>query len=861
MPASPRLPARSFLALALLALVSVLPSAPAARAAADPVATISRHTSSWQAAPHGSWWWRATLSAQSRVQSVEITLKGKTQRVTVASSADGRRFTAAATVKIAAGKAQRVSLGGRSARYVRLAVTSRSAPATRVSKVRVQLATTAARKVSAKTPAVGAPTAAAPSSTATPSSTTTATAPVPATSTSTSSPPPARAYEPTGPAPAPKATSGAFAGVLSDPIDAKYLTGMPFGTRSNWIQPWRAYLETPPAKSLKNAIGINFNVNAGDAAPTARLLAANGFHEARLEINWGEFRYDRPDQLVNAADWATKLVALRDAGLRPLILLTSFDGRPAPYRDVALTITQPITAGARTVQLDAASAAAVVPGRTGLNGSVGAQVLITSVNGSGLATLSQPIPVSLPAGTYPGMTVRYAPFSPLTNADGSTNAEGMDTMNGWLDYVNATTHFVAAVMGSTNFDVEIFNEATSGSAFFNINNYYSPARYPSALDDPVLLKRTIDWIKDPAHGLPGVRVGSGFSNQRPWDSGATAPAGLDALDKHPYPQMFAGASSQPANRPLDALGNTSGWLVGGRWYDAFSPTEPVFFPEFWLTGIFTETTIRDIAPITTTMSDGTPHGRATAPAGAAAPQVWMTEMGLETGWATRNLGATITAADAEHLRAKAALRTLTSFVNKGVTQVDLYAAGTTDWGLVGNAFWSQLHATGTYPGDDTGGETTSGVHRLVSALGDQTITVRRSLSLGPVGDYSGARQFSGDGTAAHPALSDRDALAFLPFQASDHRFVVPVYVMTHNMAKVYRPDAPTSDPTRYDLPAERYQLVIGGTNAAAAKVSATDPLTGRSVPVDVVDRTSSGWLVVEMPVTDSPRLLTIDDAS
>jgi hypothetical protein len=29
--------------------------------------------------------------------------------------------------------------------------------------------------------------------------------------------------------------------------------------------------------------------------------------------------------------------------------------------------------------------------------------------------------------------------------------------------------------------------------------------------------------------------------------------------------------------------------------------------------------------------------------------------------------------------------------------------------------------------------------------------------------------------------------------------------------------------------------------------------------VTVVDRTATGWLVVEMPVTDSPRLLVIDD--
>jgi len=42
-------------------------------------------------------------------------------------------------------------------------------------------------------------------------------------------------------------------------------------------------------------------------------------------------------------------------------------------------------------------------------------------------------------------------------------------------------------------------------------------------------------------------------------------------------------------------------------------------------------------------------------------------------------------------------------------------------------------------------------------------------------------------------------------------------------------------------------------------VRALDPLTGESVPVDVVRRDPSGWLSVEMPVTDSPRLLIIDD--
>jgi hypothetical protein len=44
--------------------------------------------------------------------------------------------------------------------------------------------------------------------------------------------------------------------------------------------------------------------------------------------------------------------------------------------------------------------------------------------------------------------------------------------------------------------------------------------------------------------------------------------------------------------------------------------------------------------------------------------------------------------------------------------------------------------------------------------------------------------------------------------------------MTRNMATAYRAAA---GPERYDLPAERFRMTIGGTDAAQAKVSATDP--------------------------------------
>lgn len=637
---------------------------------------------------------------------------------------------------------------------------------------------------------------------------------------------------------------------------------MPFGDRSHWLQPWRSFLDTPRATQLRDAVGINFNVSAAEAPAVARLLAANGFRRARIEIAWGDLNYDDPRTMWRATEWRTKIRALRDAGLRPLVLLNSDDGRPAPVKDEYLRLTSAAGPGARTVQLDAASAAKVVPGRTGFtNGNVRADLIIASLSGT-TATLSKPLPTYVPAGAYPAATLRHAPFSPVTRADGGVNPGGEDTMQGWIDYVDTVTDFVRAELGSTQFDVEVSNEAILNSAFWDINRYYEPDLFPGRVAEDTIVERTVNWVKDPANDLPGVRITNGFSSQRPWDSAATSPVGLDALSKHYYPRYLRFPSNVlQGNRPIDALGNVSGWHSGSGWVDTHNPQYDTFFPEFSLTAIATESIIRDSGPITTRFTDlqgrSTEHGRNVKNAAGKPVELWMTEINLETA-AGKSLTA-LTYADEEHLRAKAALRTLTSYVNKGTTQIDFYSAGTQEWTLIGKTFWDALGSTGTYPGDTTGGPTLSGIRRLTSTLNAGTVTVPRKLTLASIGDYGGRFQFYGDGSAARPTLYDRDVLAFLPFQASDTRFVVPVYVMTRNMAKVHDTSAPTSDPKRFDLPAERYQLTIGGTDARNANVSAVDPMTGTSVPVDVVRRTDSGWLVVELPVTDSPRLLVIDE--
>ena len=101
-------------------------------------------------------------------------------------------------------------------------------------------------------------------------------------------------------------------------------------------------------------------------------------------------------------------------------------------------------------------------------------------------------------------------------------------------------------------------------------------------------------------------------------------------------------------------------------------------------------------------------------------------------------------------------------------------------------------------------------------------------------DFSGNVQFQGDGSPQYPPLHNRDVFAFLPFQVNSHRFVIPVYVMTRNTVEVY--DGGSDQPSRFDMPPERYRMAIGGVDGNEAEATATDPLSGAAVPVQTVSR-------------------------
>jgi len=675
--------------------------------------------------------------------------------------------------------------------------------------------------------------------------------------------------------------ANAPSGPLNAPIDPRFLTDVPFGSNSFWIQPWRAYLDTWPASRLIESLGINFDAHAPAQEATAQLLQDSGFKLARVGINWVALSYSDPTKFVNETAIRDRLLALHNHGLRPLILLDANSVGPAPSKHLTLDTTAAAPAGAQTVSLTPASAAQVVPGKSGFNNlSFGGSpdILITSVGPGAVATLSRPLPAALAAGEHEGTTLLYAPFGAPHLANGQPNPTFTATLNGWLNYVAVVTKEASSIFGPGGFDLEVWNELTFGSQFLNSEHYYSAAG--EGLSHQVtkevagaLLSSTLAYVRNPANGLaPSVGISDGFASQSPFPSGAQAAVGLTALSKHLYnsAKLFpAAASSESSIRPINALGQPD--ATRAEHFKAhFIPTYQSLFPEYYLTAFQTATIVRDLAPITTFVYSN-PHGREVGPEGGSPLQKWMTEYNLSPNKATI-MGpdevtpvpsATLTAGDQAHFQAKALLRSLVAMVSKGMTREYFFHAGPGHLSLINEGFYSALEAhPGTYPGDALGGETMTGFRNMLARFtgpGPGGSGQARQLSLQAITQDGNHAQFTGDGTAAHPSLYDREALAVFPFQSSPTRFVIPVYVMTRDLLTLYNPNAPANDLHRFDLPDETFHFTLSNLpqTASAPTVTSYDPLRNENTPARLTSRTGN-TAEFEIAATDYPRILTLD---
>jgi hypothetical protein len=483
-------------------------------------------------------------------------------------------------------------------------------------------------------------------------------------------------------------------GVGCDPIDRRYLTDVPFGATSFWVQPWRAYLDTWPASRLLGSLGVNFNVGPAQAPAVARLLHDSGFRLARLEIPWGGLSYANPARFIHESSILTRLRALHAYRLRPLLVLNANSAGPAPAKPVTIETTAPAAAGSTTVSLSPAGAAAVIAGRSGfdpgnfhtirrarlpvapknrpnvtpaqrqallariraarraqvragltplvLNGRP--DILITRVGPGGVATLSRPLPAALPAGAHEGTTLRYAPFGPPRLPDGSPNPAFEETLRGWLGYVSTVSRAAQSVFGAGGYDLEVWNELSFGSQFLNAQAYTSRGPGKASLKAintvtkevvKALLDRTVAFIRDPANGIaPRVGISNGFASQSPFPSGASAPLGLTAISKHPYvgPKVFPAELRKGRVHPVNALGARD--TASKRSFTPlFIPAYQSLMPEYMLTATSAETLTRDLAPITTNVYR-LPHGRNVGPPGGSPVQKWVTEYNLAPGKAT-----------------------------------------------------------------------------------------------------------------------------------------------------------------------------------------------------------------------------------
>lgn len=638
------------------------------------------------------------------------------------------------------------------------------------------------------------------------------------------------------------------AGTLTTPYtNPEHFTSVPFGAHSHWLQPWRAYSETVPATTFLQGIGIQWNLsNSVNDELVAQMVARKGIARARVEMTWNHIDFNDETKIIpnSAGHFRSELLALKKHGIRPLILVNAHHGQPCPTTFVERLIAADARSGDTTVQLNDVSELKI--GYSGLSyveDDKAAGFLITKINGNTL-TLSKPLPKDIKAGTKLVIaTLKYRPFSPPDTEDYK------NTIAGWQRYVGTVAKFVADVLGTTQspdkgFDLEIWNELSFGSYFLYINSYYAQKPY-NYNEDSIwdnLVKETVAYVEAHPADFQGVLITNGLANTIPWPASSKNPARVTAISKHPYAGRKNYPDDEPDNtRAINALFQED--------QSKFIPKYSAYFPEYFATVLQTETMVRDMGPITSEIG-GTKHGRyAREVNGVVIPNpVWMTEINISPV----EDNSDVTAERAMQLKAKTTARYLCFFLNKGVTQVHLFAAegGDKALGIVNENFLKYAEQpNAVYPNNDTSYTSPSlaVIARMVDNMKqevDPNLKNPRELQVVSISDTHDHYQFAGDGTAAHPNLYDRDVFAFLPYQVNARRFIVPYYVMTRDITK--------------DLVPEKFTIQIKGIKGEGASLTAYDPIKNKDVPV-VVNSKGVDTLSVTLTATDYPYLLTIEE--
>ncbi len=625
--------------------------------------------------------------------------------------------------------------------------------------------------------------------------------------------------------------------------NSSYLTSIPFGTHSHWIQPWRAYMETISAKNFLDGIGIVWNIkNSANPELIAKMLSKYGFKRVRLEIGWGKLDFNDETQIAQrySPEFENILLALKKYHLRPLILLNAHHGSPCPLKDEQLTVIENAYAGDTEIKLN--NTENLEPGYSGISNLekkyIAAKYLITDISND-TVTLSKPLPKNLEPGTNLIVTtLKYRPFS-IPNTPDYNN-----TIAGWNQYVKTISQFVTDVLGTTNsndkgFDLEIWNELTFGSNFLYINKYYDgePYKYKERDIWQNLVQATANYIEANSENFTGVKISNGFANTIPWTASSEQPVRINAISKHPYPPRKNYPEDEYKGTALNALGEE----------DSFIPNYSARFPEYYATALQTETIIRDAAPINNEFY-GTKRGRLARVINDKIYPVpiWITEINLLPTEDNPN----ISSEQALALKAKTTGRFFCFYLNKGITQLYLYGigGGNRGFGIVKDSFLDYaLAENSSYPSDDLEyiSPALQIVNRIVNQMSDGLdwqLENTSNIQLIYVRDHHNNYQFQGDDTEARPHLYNRDVFTFLPFQVNRNKLVIPYYVMTRDVQQEFTP--------------ENFIVKLKGIKSIIS-VEAYDPINNQNVTVKKISKNGDD-LVLNLTATDYPYLLIIN---
>jgi hypothetical protein len=285
----------------------------------------------------------------------------------------------------------------------------------------------------------------------------------------------------------------------------------------------------------------------------------------------------------------------------------------------------------------------------------------------------------------------------------------------------------------------------------------------------------------------------------------------------------------------------------------FVPQYTEYMPEYWATFLDSPSPIQDLCPFTTEDGGaGKYHGENSRVInGQVVP---CTVFVTETGIAPYAVNVTDPAA-AMQLKAKGDSRLLTFYLNKGASQVDLFAAsgqGDQDFQVFSQYFINWAVNNSSYPDETYTSPTLTLIYNMVRQMGnglDPSINSSntRALTVTDISPFGNYYQFAGDGTTAHPSGYDQERFAFLPFQVNAHKFVIAYYVMTANIANPMAAQ-------------EAFNINIQGINGIGATVTAYDPLNDRAVPVSTNPGTANS-VNISLATLDYPYLLIIQEAN